>query len=143
MIKRKHYYLLSLLFVFVIPTMIAGYFVSDRISRDELLVFVLSITLLGSFWDIWATRHGKGDPVWIWTFNRKDTLGIRFFDLPIEEYLFYVVSSTYVVFIWEGIKYALEQENTPIKLILPFLALWPLACIALPYFKKERQDKLR
>ena len=142
MIKRKYYYLLSLLFVFVIPTAIAGYFIHERINISEFLVFILSITVLGSMWDIWATRHGKRDPVWIWTFNHKDTLGIRFFDLPIEEYLFYVVSSTYVVFIWEGIKYVLERESTSMKIILPFLALWSMLFISIPYFRKEKKDRL-
>lgn len=140
---RKYYYLLSLTFVFVIPTLILGYFISDRIDPLQLAIFVTSVTVLGSFYDIWATRHGKKDPVWIWTFNYKDTLGYRFLNVPLEEYLFYTASSIYVVFVWEGIKYSIESPNHAVKFILPSVALWTMLFIALPYFKKEKRDRLR
>jgi len=99
MIKPKFYYLISLLFVFVIPASAAAHFVIDRIPMINLLTFVAGITILGSIWDIWATRHGKKDPIWLWQFNFKDTLGVKLFGLPIEEYIFYIASSLYIVFI--------------------------------------------
>jgi len=140
---RKYYYILSLLFVFVIPTIIAAYFVLERVRLDQLAIFVVSITLLGSVWDMWATRHGKRDPVWIWTFNHRDTLGIRFRDIPIEEYLFYLVSSVYIVFLWELIRYTIEHTNPILYAVLPFLALWSMLFIAVPYFAREKKDRMR
>lgn len=141
MINSKFYYILSLLFIFIIPASIAGYFVAARIPILNLSIFVLSITILGGAWDIWATRHGKKDPIWLWQFNFKDTLGIKLFDLPIEEYLFYTASSLYVIFIWEGIKYALEKQDFLMYILLPFLGVWTLIFITLPYLLMNKTDK--
>ena len=137
---HKFYYLYSLVFVFVMPATVSGWFVWDRIALPQLAIFVIGILALGTAWDIWATRHGKNDPVWLWAFNHKDTLGIRIYDLPIEEYLFYVASSIYIVFLWEGIQYALETQNTAAGLILPCIALWSVAFIALPYYLRKKKD---
>ncbi len=143
MIKQKFYYLTSLLFVFVIPASIAAYFVLDRIPVVNLIIFVVGITVLGSIWDIWATRHGKRDPIGLWQFNFKDTLGIKIFDLPIEEYVFYIAYSLYIIFIWEGIKYALETGSLLMYILLPFLGVWSLLFIlVLPYVIRVRSDKL-
>lgn len=140
---RKYYYILSLLFVFVIPTFMAAYFVLERIPLEQLSIFVISITLLGSIWDVWATRHGKRDSVWIWTFNHRDTVGVRFLDIPIEEYLFYTASSVYIVFLWEIIKFTIEENNPALYPVLPFLALWSITFIAVPYFAREKRDRVR
>src|SRR3989344_6438982 len=98
---KRFYYLITLTFVFIIPAIVAGLFLSKHISVEPLIPFIFAVTILGSIWDIWATRHSKKDRVWIWQFNNKETLGLKIFGLPIEEYLFYVVSSVYVVFMWE------------------------------------------
>ncbi len=96
----RFYYLYSLLFVFTIPVLIQGYFIWPLIDKMNLFTFMIGITIIGSLWDIWACRHGKRDPIWLWQFNKKDTLGITLFDLPIEEYLFYICSSAYIIFTW-------------------------------------------
>ena len=139
----KFYYVLSLLFVFIVPTIIAGYFIVNRIPVLNLIIFVIGITILGGIWDIWATRHGRRDPVWLWQFNFKDTLGIKLFGLPIKEYVFYVVSSLYIVFIWEGIKFALETNSMMMYVLLPFLGVWSLLAISVPYILRVKNDRLR
>ncbi|MEK7194067.1 MAG: hypothetical protein AAB660_00055 [Patescibacteria group bacterium] len=63
MISSRFYYLLSLVLVFVVPTIVAGIFVWQSIPITNFLVFVVLITILGAVWDIWATRHGKKDTV--------------------------------------------------------------------------------
>jgi|SRR3990167_3107452 len=142
MIKPKFYYLTSLLLVFVVPTCIVAYFVLDRIPLSNLLTFIIGITALGSVWDIWATRHGRRDPIWPWQFNFKDTLGIKLFDLPIEEYIFYIASSVYIIFIWEGIRYALETGSLLMYVLLPFLGIWSLLLMLIPYIIRAKGDKL-
>ena len=142
MIKPKFYYLISLLFVFVIPASAAAHFVIDRIPMINLLTFVAGITILGSIWDIWATRHGKKDPIWLWQFNFKDTLGVKLFGLPIEEYIFYIASSLYIVFIWEDIKYALETNSIFMYILVPFLGVWSSLFILVPYLIHVKDDKL-
>ncbi|OHA63395.1 MAG: hypothetical protein A3E07_02390 [Candidatus Wildermuthbacteria bacterium RIFCSPHIGHO2_12_FULL_45_9] len=134
------YCIISLTFVFGLPAVIQGYFVFDRISIPNLLTFVVGITVIGSIWDIWATKHGKRDPVWLWQFNFRYTLGLKLFDLPIEEYLFYVASSVYVIFVWEGIKFALETGNLFMYFLLPFLGIWSFLAVVIPYLIKVKEQ---
>lgn len=140
---RRFYYLASLLFVFAIPLAFEGFFIFGRINKIYLLIFVAGITFTGSVWDIWASRHGKKDPIWIWQWNEKETLGIKLFDLPIEEYLFYVVSSAYIIFTWETIRFFSETGSVS-GLIFPALAiLWSALSIGIPYALGFRgKDKL-
>lgn len=142
---RRFYYLASLLFVFVIPAATEGYFVWGHINKLNLLVFAVGICVLGSIWDIWATRHGRRDRVWLWTFNRSETLGVTFFDLPIEEYVFYLASSIYIILNWESLRLFSETGNVLLYLFTPLIAtLWSLLFIAVPVLMgrvRRRQTK--
>ena len=142
MINRRFYYLLSLIFVFVIPACVAGYFAISRIDLWALFTFIAGITVLGSVWDIWATRHGKRDPIWLWQFNFKDTLGVKIFDLPIGEYIFYIASSTYIIFMWEGINYVAETGDVLVFFLLPILGIGSTLLIFAPHFLRVRGDEL-
>jgi hypothetical protein len=97
---------------------------------------MFGITIVGSLWDIWATQHGKNDPIWLWQFNKKDTLGVKFFDLPIEEYLFYLTTSIYIIFSWEAIQ--LIDQYPVLYTILPCMAVWTVFFIGLPYITGRR-----
>ncbi|MBI2474616.1 MAG: lycopene cyclase domain-containing protein [Candidatus Taylorbacteria bacterium] len=138
---KKYHYLLSLLFVFTIPTLILGLFAWPIIDMSNLIGFMIGITILGSVWDVWATKHGRIDPAWLWQFNNRETLGIKLFDLPLEEYLFYVSTSAYIIFIWETMRYASETADYLAYLLLPFIALWSLLFILLPYYLAARQGR--
>lgn len=140
--KRRYYYLLILLLVFIIPSCIAGYFVLPAISKVQLSAFVVLITIVGSIWDLWSTRHGKRDPIWIWMFNRKDTLGVFFLGLPIEEYLFYPFSSVYVIFIWKAIELAGTNGGWTYYLLIPALGIWTLASVLFAGRFSPKSDKV-
>lgn len=142
MIPKRLYYSASLFFVFVLPSVVVGYFVLPGLSISNLLIFIASITILGSIWDIWAARHGKRDPIWLWQFNFRETIGIKIFDLPIEEYLFYVFSSIYVIFLWEGIKLWQATQSVFMFLLLSFSGVWSVLAIGVPYFIRAKDDKL-
>ena len=107
----------------------------------QFIPFVLTVTVIGSIWDIWATKHKGRDPVWLWQFNAKQTLGITLLGLPIEEYLFYAASSVYVIFMWEGIRQMIENGGQ-LYVAIPLLTLWTLGAILLPYMFGPRGDKL-
>jgi len=128
--------------VFIIPTFIAGYFVVPHISIKQLVVFVATVTIMGGLYDLWATKHGKRDPVWIWSFNSRDTIGLKFLGVPIEEYLFYVFTSTYVVFIWESISIALETKSFFFWFLPPAIGLWTLVCVSISYKLNPKKDRL-
>lgn len=48
-------------------------------------------------WDIWATKVGH------WSFNERYLLGIKFFNIPIEELLFFVLIPQNCLLIWVAI----------------------------------------
>jgi lycopene cyclase domain-containing protein len=139
---KKFYYITSLTLVFIIPSLISGYFISDYINFFSLAVFVLTITISGALWDLWASRHGKNDPVWLWMFNKNDTLGIQFLGLPIEEYLFYVFSSVYVIFLWEIIQLTTIGVTHLAYYLIPSLLLWTLLSVAIPYKFSPENDRM-
>ena len=95
--------------------------------------------MLGSLWDIWATRHGKKDKLWLWQFHDQNTLGLKFFDLPIEEYLFYPASSLYVIFMWEGVKFGYETGSVFYLILLSTLAIWTLLAVILSFSLTRKQ----
>lgn len=105
-------------------------------------LFAVSITLLASVWDIWATRHGKRDSVWMWSFNSRQTLGIKLLDVPVEEYLFYTASSVYIVFLWQGIQYGRASGSIVTLIVLSFAGVWSLLAIAIPYIVRSPKDRL-
>lgn len=138
---KKFYYLGTLIFVFILPSLVAGYLLSEYISLKPLTPFIFSVTIIGSIWDIWATRHGKRDRIWLWQFNKKETLGLNFLGLPFEEYLFYVASSVYVIFMWEGIKLMISTNLLNSYLIVLGLSVWTLFAIFLPFLFSPKGDR--
>jgi hypothetical protein len=102
---------------------------------------MILVTVIGSMWDVWATRHGKKDRIWLWQFNTKQTIGMRFLGLPIEEYLFYVASSVYVIFMWEGLKLMIQGTDYQVYVVIVLLSGWTLFSILLPYILGRKKDK--
>ncbi|MBN3521293.1 lycopene cyclase domain-containing protein [Algoriphagus lutimaris] len=69
-----------------------------------------AIFLTGSFfliWDHWFTKLG------VWEFNPTYILGIYFFDLPLEEWLFFLTVPFACVFIYEVLNYFFPTD--PLK----------------------------
>lgn len=140
---KRFYYLFSLTTVFTIPTVTIGYFILEQISIYDLIVFSVGITIIGSIWDIWATRHGRRDAIWLWQFNHKTTVGIYFFDLPVEEYLFYLSTSIYVIFVWEAVQLYSSSGSQEILSLLVCAAIWSLLFIGLPFVFHSKKDVLK
>lgn len=134
-------YFWSLSIVFIIPSLIMGYFVVPTIQLPLLTAFVISVTSMGGIYDVWATRHGPRDTVWLWSFSKKHTIGIRLFDVPIEEFLFYTFTSIYVVFVWESLSIAFQFGNLFFWLLPLAVGAW--TCVSLIATKRflPRSDK--
>ena len=139
---RRFTYLLSLIFVFTIPAVAIFLCTSNHLNLFNLTTFIIGITLIGCGWDIWATRHGKNDAVWLWQFNKRNTLGLKLCGLPIEEYLFYIVTSAYIILIWQTVNSTYLSDKIRLSL-LTCTAIWSLAFIAIPYFLNIKGDKFK
>ena len=55
-------------------------------------------------WDIFAAARGH------WGFNTGYITGIKFFGLPIEEILFFIVIPFCGIFTWESVKYFMRYK---------------------------------
>lgn len=56
-------------------------------------------------WDIIAASRGH------WVFNTNYITGIRIFNLPIEEILFFIVIPFCGIFTWESVKYFISGKK--------------------------------
>jgi lycopene cyclase domain-containing protein len=68
------------------------------------LIFTLSIlVIIFGAWDVFATwrRH--------WYFNSQGILGIKIINLPVEEWLFFIVIPFCCIFTWEALKFIKER----------------------------------
>ena len=66
-----------------------------------------AILITGAFfliWDYWFTQMG------VWEFNPTYLLGIYFFDLPLEEWLFFITVPFACVFIYEVLNYFFPKD---------------------------------
>lgn len=138
---KRFYYLGLLVFVFALPAAVAGVYLSGQISLGTLVPFVIGVTVFGTALDIWATRHGRRDSVWLWQFHSRQTLGIKLFDVPIEEYLFYVASSVYVIVMWENLKLVLAGSGEAAQ-IMGLATLWTIIVLGVLYLKRPKGDRL-
>jgi len=101
----KAEYILVLFLILIAPLIL---------SRDRRLglyrhwkVMLLSMAFVSLFfwvWDVAATARGH------WQFNEKYVLGLAFLDLPLEEWLFFVVISFVSIFTWEASKHFLRKK---------------------------------
>ncbi|MEM4240141.1 MAG: lycopene cyclase domain-containing protein [Candidatus Woesearchaeota archaeon] len=64
-------------------------------SRKERIFTMLTIFVIGMVWDYFATwRHH-------WIFPGNGLLGIRIFNLPIEEFLFFLIGPYFALTIYK------------------------------------------
>ena len=82
-------------------------------------------------WDVIFTAYG------VWGFNPQYLLGIHFFGLPLEEWLFFLVIPFACVFIYECVGYFIPDIQTPP--FLPYLSrIIALLLIALSLLHADR-----
>ena len=61
------------------------------------LLSIFPVAVFFVLWDVWFTKVG------VWKFNSKFLIGIFFGNLPLEEYLFFIVVPWVCLFIYESI----------------------------------------
>ncbi len=74
-------------------------------------------------WDYFKTKAG------VWGFNDKYILGIRFFGLPVEEFLFFITVPYACTFIYEAITifFSSKIRDGKQRYVLLFLSAWSFA----------------
>jgi lycopene cyclase domain-containing protein len=92
-------YLLLISIVFV-PTFLLTFHPKSQL-RKNLKVVILSILIVAIpwiLWDIWATNRGH------WGFNSDFYLGVKIFNLPIEEVMFFFAVPFSCLYLWSIIR---------------------------------------
>lgn len=87
---------------------------------------ILIVAAFFIVWDIWFTEK------WIWHFNPDYVIGIYWFGLPVEEWLFFFVIPYCCIFIYEVIKAYWPQREfkfIPRFLTFPFAGLLLIAAL--------------
>lgn len=74
-------------------------------------------------WDYFKTKYG------VWQFNGDYTIGLRFFGLPLEEYLFFITVPYACTFIYESVLLFVKKRLLP-DFIKPALAGISLVAVA-------------
>jgi lycopene cyclase domain-containing protein len=65
-------------------------------------IFITALIFI--LWDITFTQRG------VWGFNPKYVIGVYFFNLPLEEVLFFVCIPYACVFLYEALKYLVKKD---------------------------------
>jgi len=93
-------YLAILLLSVFFPLLFSFYPALKFWRNFKALIFALAVVIIifGS-WDIFSTWRGH------WYFNPQGILGVRIVNLPLEEWLFFIVIPFCCIFTWEALKF--------------------------------------
>ena len=99
--KLKLHYLNLLAIFFTLPIIVMIAIEWDYFRLREAGVFIFLILIYGMGWDIWATRHGEKDRLWIWQYNPNTSTGLKILGHPIEQYLLGAAWFLWLLLFWE------------------------------------------
>ncbi len=101
---EKYTYLLLNLFTISIPLALSFESKVQYFRKWKHLFPAILFTAIGFLiWDFYKTKFG------VWHFNDAYTIGIQFFGLPIEEYLFFITVPYSCLFIYEVVNYYVRK----------------------------------
>jgi len=72
------------------------------------LTLFMLLLIFGS-WDVFAAWRGH------WYFNPQGVAGMKLINLPVEEWLFFIVIPFCCIFTWEALKYIARALKKPKK----------------------------
>ena len=75
-----------------------------RNSRALALTIILLVVIFGS-WDMFAVWRGH------WYFNPRGIYGFKIINLPVEEWLFFVIIPFCCIFTWEAIRFIMKKSK--------------------------------
>jgi lycopene cyclase domain-containing protein len=104
-----------------------GLILGTGINWPKLLVFALFLVVYGIAWDIWATKHGRNDKLWIWRFNRNVITGVTIKHHPLEEYIFGFGHIIWLILFWELFYPALINRQYIVIFILVLVSIWEIS----------------
>jgi lycopene cyclase domain-containing protein len=97
-------YMMALVLSGIFPLLLSFYPPLKFWRNFRALIFSLSmlVAIFGA-WDVFAAWRGH------WYFNPEGVSGINIINLPVEEWLFFIVVPFCCIFTWEALKYIKER----------------------------------
>jgi lycopene cyclase domain-containing protein len=95
-----------------------------------LLQSLLVVSSLYIMWDIIATKRGD------WAFNPEHLIGIHFFDLPLEEILFFITVPYSCIFIYETVKFYIKEKEITFNKNIFFVPAILLIILGLGFYNR-------
>ena len=103
----KFTYLLINIFTIIIPVLRSGE--AKLRFYHKLRYFLPGMFFTGLFFIVWDYFKAKQG---VWVFNDRYILGLRFFGLPVEEFLFFITVPYACTFTYEAVSYFFGQRIT-------------------------------
>ena len=75
-----------------------------RNSKALIFTLIIVVIIFGG-WDVFAARRGH------WYFNPQGIIGMKILNLPVEEWLFFIVIPFCCIFTWEALKFIKEKSK--------------------------------
>jgi len=99
-------YLLINIFTIIVPLILT---LEQKLKFYKKLpavfISILVVSTVYIIWDVFAAKAGD------WAFNPKYLIGVYFFDLPLEEILFFITVPYSIIFIYETAKFYLKEKE--------------------------------
>ena len=97
-------YLITLLSLLALGIVIHTYFKMDLFKKTQYIYIFIVFIIIGFVWDYVAVQRG------FWTYG--EGIGIILFNLPIEEYLFYIVIPYFIIVVYRATR---QNKKEPKK----------------------------
>ncbi|MES2224349.1 MAG: lycopene cyclase domain-containing protein [Patescibacteria group bacterium] len=104
----------------------------------KLAVFSFVLLIYGIGWDMWATKHGRKDKLWIWCFNPKTITGIYLDRHPLEEYIFGIFHLFWVILLWEVLSRAISNNDLLTLFIVVLLGIWQIG-VSINFYNSQKK----
>lgn len=100
---KKIYYTIFYIAILGVPALILSNFVT--VNTKSLIYTICASIFVGQILEVWAVRHGKKDKSFVWEYSSKFTLGPKIFDVPIEDFIiFLILTPIFIVYFYEFAK---------------------------------------
>ena len=103
--ELKNFTYLTLLTCSIVVPLILSFDKKVQYYKNLKYIFPAIFTTAIVFW-VWDIRFVEAQ---IWSFNMEYTLGLKFWGMPIEEWLFFIIVPYCCVFIYEVLKFYLQK----------------------------------
>lgn len=125
-------YLLLIAGIIIVP--IALSFEKELRFYTRLKYLLPAVVITGAFFIIWDSRFTSEG---IWSFNPDYITGVTLINLPVEEWLFFLVVPYALIFIYEVLELKLPAFNKP-NIFVALSLMLLVGCAMIAYFNFKR-----